>query len=102
MHIKCFILDCQNYYYKVSLNTRQKAFRFLTLDFNNLTDDEKILLKSNTFTVDVHPITLSYWLKELTNWNQLYWRVISSLKPIKGTVLLRVIPVDRGVLDLEW
>lgn len=101
MHTKFYILDCQNHYHKVLLCTRQKRFRFITLDSNNLTDDEKILLKSNTFTIDVDPVMLSYFLKELEYWDHMYWRIINYLKSHKQSVLLKVIPVDKGVLDFK-
>lgn len=101
MRAKFCILDCQDNYQLVNLSANHEKVASLTLNTCNLNDFTE-LHASNALTRDVPPIDLHYLLKELEHSVGFRKRVISYLKNVDRLVILRVIPVSKGVLDYEW
>lgn len=118
MHAKFYIVDCQWHCHEVSLATKSHGYQCTALDAaaeeqitssfrtNTIVLDGAELLLSNAhqfFSYNyVHPIQMYYLLKELEHWQRLRQKIVRFLRKLNGIVVLKVIPVDKGVLDLAW
>lgn len=103
MRAKLSILDCQNHYIEISLGKKHNEYRCTSLDSTSEAHIAALSsVQTNSIVVDVHPIQLHYLLKELEHWHHLRRRIVRFLRHLDKIVVLKVIPIDKGVLDLEW